>query len=254
LFKTFKGKVNGIIVVLVLFTGGFVLADSDAGIALQNWYNGLFDKAAEAFNFDYKKYLGDEIAKLSGDETQMKLDITNQATADGENALINTTSNVDSQKNEHLQVLNTKSQEISDYMGKQFDDLLNAATEVINSTTADSKQSITSGATEESRVSTEGAVTNIQGNLNETADTTITELENEISDVKFALEAQLNTEKEITTAEAKAIVDQKIQEIKNLIEAKKAELIAAQKIIITEEAKKIEDAIKSEMDLVITGM
>jgi hypothetical protein len=251
MFKTLKGKVNGLIFLGLLFAGGIALGNSDAGASLKMWYDQLFNSTAATFNTDYQKYLNDRIGELETDKIQLNSESQENITNSKDVALTSAKINIDEETEERINSLIAKKDEISLYMGKQFDDLLAAAKVKIDSTSSESLNSTNESLRTETQDQGKVSLDEIEEELAISAEEAVSELETEIEKAKLALKQQLDNENVTTTEEVKAIIDAKIAEIRLLIAAKNEELTRVQQTLISQHAKDLEESVKEQLDSAI---
>jgi hypothetical protein len=255
MFKTLKGKVNGLLVLCLIFAGGVVtFGNIDAGENIQLWYNRMFDQAASTFNDDYKKYLGDKIAELENDKINLNSESQDKISGTKTVALSTAKTNIGNETDVRIDSLVSKKNEISDYMSKQFDSLLDAARNQINTTSSESLTSTYDSLKTETQEQGKTSLTGLEQELAVTADEAISELETEIENAKASLQQQLDNESYTTTLEVKKIIDAKIAEIRALIIAKNTELTQMQQSLITQRAQDLEESVKEQLDSAISGM
>ena len=254
MFKTLKGKINGLVVLMLLISGGLALGGSDAGVLLQNWYNSLFNQKATEFNEDYNRFLKNEIEGMDTDIEGEKNGMVDTINGQKQEAFDLSEAELTDYKNESVDALRKKRDEISGNIGKQFEELLEAAKLVILETTGEkftkSEATLESKAGEASR----DAVDALNNELGVTAGEAIADLESEIDTIKKVLLQQLEDEKVLTDERVREIIKQNIETIRKRIQDKRVELENEQKAIILEHAKKLEKQAKDELDAVINSI
>ncbi|GAA0440928.1 hypothetical protein JUJ52_21100 [Virgibacillus sp. AGTR] len=253
--RTLKGKIAaGIIGVGVLSGAGIVFANTDAGSALREWYNAMFNDSVERIEDEVTAYGEGKLPELEAEYEQLKSDASldiDLTRVEETNASLE---EIVATKLEHIESLDSEAQQILEDMGLQFynvlidgyleierlqEEGLNYATEDLTAYTGEVGQS---------------AVNQVTTDLTEAKETAVAELEAAVQNAQEQLEAELASNEEITIRNLKNQVDWAIEDLRELVTELLAGLVEEQQVIITETAQALEDEAKAALDEVISGI
>lgn len=247
--NTVKSKMVAGVAAVTLFSGvGFVAANTDAGGALQGWYNKAFGTASTEMAVDTAKHGAKGIADFtlySASETK-----------DAVTSIVNTkndekkdkTEKIHAAKQNHINSVNEKEAEIAGYMDDQFDQLSKFSIEAFNITGNKTYNFAEFSLTLAANATGASALKTLEKELNTEKAKAVGELDTRILEAKAALLEQLKGEKEGTTKEIKDAIDAKIAQLKLDITAKKDALVKTHQDKLVAKANDIEAAAKAELD------
>ena len=253
--NTLKSKlVAGTAAVALLSGAGLVAANTDAGTALQNWYNGAFGVAVGDIQEEVTDYGQSEIPGLYNEYTQLRSGATSEI--NNKKATEETTAKADinAAKDSHILAVNDKEAIIAEYMASNFDTISAAGNVVLNNLGNQAFNYASSDLTTLTGQKGSVALTDLTTQLEAEKNLAVTELGNEIADAKEALLIQIGNEKNSTVEELKAAIDAKIIELRGTITAKKDALVLVQTNLITAKAQELEDAAIADLNSLVAGI
>jgi hypothetical protein len=253
--KSVKGKVlTGVVAVGVLTGAGWGFANTDAGAALQNWYNGQFNKSVMNVVNDSAAHVGSKVNALSKEYNGLKTDAT---------ASINQTKNtekdeaqaeIDEVTQSHIDAINAKEEAISTAISSQFDALYTQAQSIINTTGEQAENYANNDLAKHTGKKGEEALSALTNDLTAATTSAVTELNAEIDAAKTKLQNQLNAEENLSKQEIKAAIDSKIAELRVSITTKRDQLVKAQQDLIAARAQELEDDAKEQLNAAVAGI
>lgn len=247
--NTVKSKMVAGVAAVTLFSGvGFVAANTDAGGALQGWYNKAFGTASTEMLAETAKYGVVEQGKFAAHSIAETADAVNSITATKNEEKKAKTESIHAAKQSYIDSVSTREAEIAAYMDDQFDLLSEKSIDTFNFTSNKAYNLAEFGLTVAANSTGGLALKALEKDLNAEKAKAVSELDKRIVDAKTTLLAQLKGEKDATTVEIKLAIDEKIEQLKADITAKKKELVEAHQLKLVTKANEIEAAAKAELD------
>lgn len=247
--NTVKSKMVAGVAAVTLFSGvGFVAANTDAGGALQGWYNKAFGTASTEMAVDTAKHGASGIGEFtlhSAAETKDAVNAINSTKNEEKKAK---TDSINAAKQSHINSVNAKEAEIKGYMEAQFDQLSKKSIDTFNFTSNLAYSGAEFGLTLTANATGASALKVLEKELNAEKAKAVSELDKRIVKAKEDLFQQLQSEKTATIEEIKTAIDAKIAQLKIDITAKKDALVKAHQDKLVAKANEIEAAAKAELD------
>jgi hypothetical protein len=255
MLKTIKGKViAGTVSVVLLSSAGAAFANSNAGAKFGDWYDGQYGKAAGSVSTQSYGYANGKVGALVAEYNGLKSDATASINGTRDSSTNRVNNAITTEKQAHIDAINSQKTAISGYMATQFNGLSTFADGLIDQAgvdaTAYANQNLGAHAT------TEGgnAVAKVSTDLNDASAAAVTELQTAISTAQGELNTQLRRETNATVDEIKAMIDAKIVELRGTITQIKNDLVLAQQTLINAEAgRQLNDA-KVDLQAVVDGI
>jgi hypothetical protein len=253
--KTVKGKIAAGTVAVALVSGmGAAFANTDAGTNLKNWYDGQFNSSVAKVNNDSLSYANGKVGALNSEYNTLKSGAVSSINSTRDTEISGTTTDINNAKQAHIDGVTAKQSEIEGYLSAQFDGVFSTANGFINIAGAQAQQYANRELTNVTGNTGGAALITVENDLTKITNDAKSELEMAIGKAKTELQTKLNSETTQTTDEVKAAIDTKIVELRELITAKKVELVEAQQKLITEKAAELEAAAKNDLDAIVSGI
>jgi uncharacterized protein YdbL (DUF1318 family) len=255
MIKTIKGKVVAGTVAVTLFAGaGAAFGYSDAGTNLQNWYKAKFTQNQVAVVGETGIYSGLKLAGLSAENIRHKLDSTTKINNTRNTAILDSTTKINSESQEHINAVNSQRGEIMGGIATQFDQLSENATALMEKAGEETSKLLIADLQRHTDGVGGAAVAKVGGDLATVKTAAVSNLQTAIANAKSDILAELAKEKNLTIKEIKAMIDQKIVELRRLITESKDGMITAQQNLIKEKATELELEATTEMDALVDGI
>lgn len=254
MIKTVKGKVITGVTAFALISGGAVMAGSDAGMNLKEWYDGKFGESSAKVATDSANYAKGKAGSLYAEYDGLKKEGTGFIKTAGTDKTAEGTANINAKKDEHIKSVQDKEAEIQGYMDSQFDGLYAAAQEIINKTATEGYKWAERDLKSQYGKDGANATRQVENDLTTVKNAAVTDLETAITNAKRDLQSSLNSNATATTAEIKKAIDAKISVLRGDITKLRDNLVAVQKQVIAEKAIALENQAKSEMDSVVANI
>lgn len=255
MLKTVKGKVVAGTVAFGLLSGiGVVFGATDAGTNLKNWYNAQFGNSSNQIVEEVSDYGLGKIDGLVAEYDGLKADATNRINDAGKVGTDATNKNVDNRAGEHIDAIKQQKIEIENHLSDQFQSLRDFAAGLINET----GQAALDYANEDlkNHANAVGSETKdkMTKDINANTAKAINDLEETIKYAKEELQAQLDSNINLTIEEIKDLIDAKISELRGKITKLNNSLIAEQNKIITMTAKNLLLKAEKELQDIVDGI
>ena len=254
MIKTIKGKVITGVTAFALISGGAVLAGSDAGKNLQDWYNTKFGESSTKVATDSANYAQGKVPGLYNEYNGLKKEGTDFINTAGTEKTAEGAANINSAKDEHITAVQTKEDEIQRYMSGQFEGLYAAAQEIINETANKGYTWAENDLSKKYGADGKAATDRVNADLTKVKNAAVTDLESAIVIAQRDLQSSLDSNTTATTAEIKKAIDAKINVLRGQIRELRDELVAVQKQTIANEAIALESQAKKAMDDVVANI
>ncbi|WP_077328428.1 hypothetical protein [Virgibacillus siamensis] len=253
--KSLKGKIiAGTIAAGVITSAGAVFANTDAGNVLQDWYDGMFQDSVQTIQDEATAYGTELLPELQAEYNGIKEDATTDINATRDTETGESIAAINLTKDNHLESLGSKKQEILSNMEKQFYDVYMEGWLEIQRLADEGQAYAENDLTDHTGAKGQEAVNQVTADLTTATDAAVMELEEAIRQAKEELSGQLTRYSDITVKNLKKGVDFAILELREEVNRITDELVAQQQEIITAKAQNLEDAAKAEMDEVVSGI
>ena len=255
MLKTVKGKVIAGTVAFGLLSGiGVVLGATDAGTNLKNWYDAQFGKSSNQVVEEVADYGLGKIDGLVTEYEGLKTNAFDRINSTGKVGTDATNKGVDRSAGEHIDAIKQQKIEIEKYLSGQFQSLRDFSAGLINET----GQAALDYANEDlkNHANAVGSDTKdkMTKDINENTAKAINDLEETIKYAKEDLQAQLDSNTNLTIEEIKGLIDAEIVELRGKITKLNNSLIAEQNKIITMTAKGLLLKAQDELQAIVDGI
>lgn len=253
--KSMKGKLVAGAVVVVLVSGtGVALAGTDAGQALQNWYDQAFGETVDGANQEAREYGESQIPGLVDEYDGVKED----ASADIDAARADETSNsideITAAKDDHIGSVEGTKEEIMKGMDQEFYDVFMAGWMEIQRLGDEAIAYADSDLTQYTGDEGEAAVEQVTTDLTAAKGEAVSELEDAIENAKSELSTELDHRGENLTDNLTTRIDFQIIDVRNAVDEIVTELVQEQQNVIASTAQELEDDAKQALDDVVAGI
>ncbi len=255
-FGKVKTKVvAGVVAAGIAFSGaGFALANTDAGAALKQWYNGLFGESVERIDQQTNAYLDDALDTWNTEYENLKNEISAEIDLSRETATGESLEEIVQAKLQHLSDLDAAEAEILANIGLQYYNVMLDGYFQIGEATAAAAAYAENDLQEHTGALGEEAVAQLTGDINTARDAAVSELEEAIQAAQEALAAEVAVQEELTVRNLQNQVDWAVEDLTESVEAIIGNLVDEQKALIVAAANNLTDQAKSAMDAVIENM
>lgn len=253
--KSLKNKIiAGTVAVGLISSTSFAFANTNAGEALKNWYDNIFNQAVADSESDVDEYgeslipgLNEELEGLKDDATASIFD-----TRDGETE--SSLSEIEKAKQAHLEALIEEHGEIMGYMEQQFFEVYMDNWLEIQSLAAEGTAS--AGAELEALTGENGeaALLHVTNELTSAKEGAVKELEDEIEKAKRELSENVDFHSDKLTANLTKEIDFSVDAARETVTKLKEQLVKDQQAIITAKAQELEKEAKDSLDEVVSGI
>lgn len=254
-FKSFKGKVVAVGLVIVMLTSaGAVFASTGAGDQLRAWYDGMFGQSVEEIESETEAYVESQVPGLEAEYASLKetagvdIDLSRE-TATGE-----TLEEIIQAKLEHIEDLDGEKAAILAEIGLQFYDVFLDGIMEIGRNSDEAFAYATDDLTTFTTESGNSAVEQLTTDIHEARDQAVTELEDAIRAAQEELAQELANQEEITTRNLKKQVDWAIEDLQEEVVSLLETLVSTQQALITETADQLGEEAKAALDEVVSGI
>lgn len=252
---TVKGKIlAGTMATGLVVGGGVAFANTDAGAALQDWYDAQFNQSVDSAKADVTAYGKSKVPGLASEYNGLKVGATGEINATRDSEIGNAVTEINAAKDSHIDAVESTKEEIVDNMGLQFNNVFQEAWLKMNQLAEQGVAYAENDLTSYTGTKGEAAVAQVTEDLNAAKVSAVTELEEAIEKAKDELTAELNKNEEIITRNMKNQIDWKIEDVRDEVNVLLDELVTKQQSIIAAKAQELENEAKSALDNVVSGM
>lgn len=246
--------IAGTVAAGLISSAGFAFANTDAGEALKNWYDGKFNQAVAESEEEVQEY-GESLLpglneELEGLKDEATASIYNTRDSETESSL----SEIERAKQAHLESLIDEHGEILGYMEQQFFEVYMDNWLEIQALAAEGAEY--AGAELETLTGEKGeeSLQHVTDELTTAKDGAVQELEDEIERAKEELTTELDNHSGILTDNLTKEIDFSVDTLRDTVSQLKEDLVQEQQEIITAEAAKLEKEAKDSLDEVVSGI
>src|SRR5699024_632277 len=233
---------------------GFAFANTNAGEALKNWYDGMFDQAVEESLDEVEEYGEGQVSGLEEDLQDAMDDaqasIFNTRDAETESSL----SEIERAKQAHLESLIEEKGEILGYMEQEIFEVYMDNWLEIQALAAEGAAYAGEELTLHTGEKGEEALQHVTDELTLASDNAVQDLEDAIEQAKQEIEAELDSNQEFLTNNLKKEIDFSVEALQTTITTVKEELVLEQQEILVVHAAELEEDAKNSLDEVVNGM
>jgi len=253
--KSLKNKIIAGTVAVGLISGtGFAFANTNAGEALKDWYDGMFNQAVADSEGEVDEYteglipgLNDELEGLKDDAATSIFD-TRDAETDS------SLSEIEKAKQAHLEALTAEHGEILGYMEQQFFDVYMDNWLEMQDMASDAAANAGSDLESLTGETGEESLQHVTTELTSAKDGAVQELEDEIEKAKKELAEGLDFHSDKLTNNLTKEIDFAVDAVRETVTNLKVELVEEQQAIITAKAQELEEDAKNSLDDVVSGI
>lgn len=253
--KSIKTKiVTGVVTVGLLSGVGAAFANTDAGTQLNTWYNTQFGKSASQIQSGATNHIVSKAGDLQREYNGVKRGVTDGINGERDAQVTGKTTAINNEKDQYIGQVTAKKTALSNGMAQQFDAISVYASKIIDSTGTMAQNYANGELTKLAGNNGSAAISSVQTQLTAVQTQAKTDLETAITNAKNDLTLQLAGETQATTQEINKAIDDKIVELRGLINQKAKDLVDAQKTLIQAEANRLEGLAKTELENVVKGI
>lgn len=253
--KSVKVKVlSGVLAVGLVSSVGVAFASTDAGANLKTWYDGQFGKAQTSVATQSALYVGTQVPGLQKEYNNLKKDATKAISETQISETSGAQTEVTVAKNAHISSLKAKQTEIEGYIQSQFDGITQDAHSAIGKAGVEVQNYAYADLLKQTNSNGQTSLKKLNEELKASNEAALKELEKAISDAKQELQANLNEKTSSSVQKIKEAVDAKIWELRGKITVEKDRLVGIQKGLIADEAQRLEDLAKADLDAAVVGI
>lgn len=254
--KNVKLKVVvGVVAGGIILSGvGFVFANTDAGIALKQWYDRMFQQTVGNIEEDVQAYGDSKTSDLLDEYERLKNDASLDIDLSRETATGQSLEEIVNAKLNHLNSLDQSKQEILAEIGLQFYNVFLDGTFQIQRKAEEGLDYARNDLTTYTNKLGEQAVNQLTVDLTMAKDEAVADLEGAIRQAQDELAAALEEQEEITTRNLKNQVDWAIEDLRKNVAGLLDQLVKDQQDIIVATAQQLEDDAKAALDDVVSGI
>lgn len=253
--NTVKSKMVAGVAAVTLFSGvGFVAANTDAGGALQGWYNKAFTSTSATVVASATNYGLAQGSKLPSYFSGLKNNANNSINDSRDANKQTAKTNINSAADTHISKINTTEDELLRNMQSQFDAVYQAGIITLNAAGEEGRKAAFTDLKNSTEATGKKALDNLDTELSTETNKAKDRLKAEIEAAKKALNDELNKKGNKTIEDLKTAIDQKIADLKLLVEEERNRLVTVQEGLIADKALEMELAAKTELDKLVTGI
>ncbi|MBS2970773.1 hypothetical protein J9317_18680 [Metabacillus sp. KIGAM252] len=255
MMKTVKGKIATGAVVIALVSGtGAAFANTDVAGKLGSWYNGQFKNAETNIAINSLNYGKGEVGKADKEYSQLKSASNTAINTEKTSSITNSTNAVNNKKDQYVKEVNQRKGELSASMEAQFNKISNLANKTINLAGDEAVKFANKDLKGVTEATGGKALVEVEKDINAASNSAKEDLKQAIDKAKAELNAQLAAETQSTTAEIKTSIDDKIIALRTTINNTAAELVKAQKDLITAKAADLQKQAEEELDAIANSI
>ncbi|MUV37050.1 hypothetical protein JNUCC1_00856 [Lentibacillus sp. JNUCC-1] len=254
--KTVKGKVlAGVLAVGVVSSAGIAFANTNAGEALSNWFDGKYNSATESIESQVTDYAKGFLPELAERQEDHKDHVTNSVNVKKSYEIRTGKDDITNAKDSHLESLGSTKAEIMKEMGPKFyNEVFRPGKAEIDAAASQGLEYATNDLTRYSEGAGQDAVDEVTQTLNEAKDDAVSELEAAIEDAKAEITAKLDEEEAGAVHGLKGQVDIAVNDLKQNVNDLVKELVKEQHAIVADAAKELRNNAKAALDDVVSGI
>ncbi|MDQ0269153.1 ElaB/YqjD/DUF883 family membrane-anchored ribosome-binding protein [Cytobacillus purgationiresistens] len=249
-----KKMVAGVVAVGIVSGAGFSLANTDAGGALKNWYDSLFNNTSEAVLSESDANFEQILAQLRAENEVLKELATSQINGTRDSVINTSSLAITNAKNGHIQSLEGEKGAILEAMDYQFYNLFLQGTLEIYAKGNEMQAAATSDFGSHTGAKGQAAVSEVTTQLNGVKDNAVSELEEAIRQAKAELTAGVDNYSEVVTRNLSNQATWKGEDIREALDGILAKMVTDQQTIITAKAAELELNAKQSLDDVVAGI
>lgn len=250
-----KGKLLVVGIVVALVSGaGFALANTDAGEALKQWYNGVFGQAVDAATDEATEYgeevydgLLEEYEELKGNAAAAIDETRASETENAQNA-------IEDRKNEHLESLEDAKAEIEAQMGQEFYSVYMEGWLELNRLAAEAEAAAAGNLAKFTGEEGAAALAQLEEDLVAAKDAAVVELEDAVENAKAEITAELDVYEEWLANNWITDIDYIADDLRESVTEIKDNLVAEQQALIAEVAANLTQEAYDALDDVVNNI
>ncbi|GGJ58970.1 hypothetical protein [Virgibacillus salexigens] len=252
---TLKSKVAaGVIGVGILSSAGVVFANTDAGITIRQWYDGMFNDSVATIEEEVTEYGESKLPELEEKYGQLRRDASLDIDLARTEETAASLQEVVAAKLAHIESLSEEESMILEEMGLQFYNVFLDGYLEIERLGVEGLQYATNDLTAFTEQLGDEAVNQLTSDLTEAKSQAVAELEEAIANAQADLEAEIATNEEVTIRNLQNQVDWAINDLRETVTELIGGLVEEQQIIITATAQTLENEAKAALDEVVSGI
>lgn len=254
LTKVKKGMVVGALSLGLVAGAGGVLANTDAGQQLQNWYDAKFGAATAQSTNDVKSYATTEAGKAASVGLGWLNTAKGNVTKAGEDEVTSANGEINAALNQHINAINSTEGSIKSGMDAQFSGHVDTVTGYINDEVKRYSGIATNYINGQMNAAGTAAVTKVDTEVTATKNSAIAALEQEINETKAEIERLLGEKASAATDTLKRYIDSEVTRLKAQYKKLIDDLEVAKKQDISDKGAEIVQDAKDDLDALVGGI
>lgn len=255
LFKLTRKKVIAGVLAFSIISGlTFVLANTDAGEALRDWYNRLFNQKVDSAMDEANQYGESLMPGLLDEYADEKSHAEGMIDRKKAYEIGRSTKAIRAAKDAHLDSLDEARVEILDGMDLQFFQVFVEGVQEIERLGSEASQYVQSDLRDHFGSKRESTLTDIEVELTAIKNEALSDLETAIEEAKSEIESEVNTRSDVLVSNLKTRINHKVdelrREVRSIINGYTAEIEHA----IVEKAAEMENEAKQAMDQLVSDL
>lgn len=255
LFKMTKKKVIVGVLAISIFSGlTFALANTEAGQALKDWYNRLFDQKTNAAIEEANQYGESLMPGLLDEYADEKAHAEGIIDRKKAYELGKSTEAIKAAKDAHLESLGDAKSDILTGMDMQFFQVFVEGAQEIERLGSEASQYVQSDLADHFGTKRDTTLADIEAELTVVKNEALSDLEAAIEDAKAEIEAEVNTRSDVLVSNLKTRIDHKVDELRREVRAIIVGYTAEIENAIVLKADEMENVAKQAMDQLISDL
>ncbi|MFC0299958.1 hypothetical protein ACFFIS_03845 [Virgibacillus soli] len=255
LLKSVKGKVIvGVAAVGIFTSAGFALANSDAGQALKNWYDRVFNEAVAESVAGAQAYGEGLIPELEEEYGDRKAVADRQIDRDADKKVTDSVHAIGEAKEAHIASLDDAKAEILVNMERDFYHAFQEGWFEIQAYGEQAKQYVNQDLAAHFSGKEDAVLAKMTEEINAAQDQAVSELEVAIDNAKQEVEEQLNVGSEALERNFKTQIDHQVDELRRTVTAIIENLQNEIKVTVAAKAEELQQDAFRAMDDVVSGL
>ncbi|HLR80390.1 MAG TPA: hypothetical protein VK119_07380 [Bacillota bacterium] len=253
--KTVKGKVIlAAVAAIFLFGGGLVFANTDAGDALRDWYERVFDETVDSAKDGAEAYVDEQLPELQAEYEDRKNTSASQMDRTRDYETGQAIDEIDAAKDHYIEDIEGAQNEIMADMEQEFYNVYVEGWKEIQRLSEQAGAYVNDDLPAFAEAEGEAAREQMTEDLTVVKEEAVSDLEEAIEAAKGEISEELDVQGENLENNLKTQIDHEIENVRRVVKGLLADLTAEQQKIIEEHAQDLEDEAKNALDEVVAGI
>ncbi|MGG0753713.1 hypothetical protein [Brevibacillus laterosporus] len=250
--KKVKSKiVIGVLAVGLIGSLGTAFAAVDVGGQLKNWYDKQFAASASSITKEAVNYGNEKKAITEGEINKLKNQVADRVKQAGSEEANRAVASVTAAKNDYLNALRGKTNEIKGNMQNQYNQKVEGLKQEINKAANHTKVNSIVDLTNKVNQAGEAGKQEVRTNVTSAQDKAKQELTGAINDAKNTINGLIREKEASSKEETKRFIDEKIAEIQKVVDESAKLLEKQAKDAIKDTGAKAEKDAKNSLDQLV---